>query len=107
MYHLDDSAVKPSEVLYLSDFKDKMRPVARAVVRHEFATMLGNRRTKVMPHEDIIRKLDEGDKLFNVLVQKTEMAIPYTSVFIELDSGYWTPEKEKELRELIKTQEGN
>ena len=71
--------------------------------RSELKTMLGKRRIKVMPHEDIIRKLDEGAKLFNVLVLKTKMTIPYTSVFIELDCGYWTPEKEKELRELIKT----
>ena len=70
--------------------------------RADLKTVLGQRPTKMMPHEDIISKLDEGAKLFNVLVLKTDMTIPYTSVFIELDCGYWSPEKENTLRELIK-----
>ena len=57
--------------------------------------------TKVLPHEQIISKLDEGSKLFNVLLLKTTMTIPYTSVFLELDCGYWNAEKEKRLRAAI------
>jgi hypothetical protein len=26
------------------------------------------------------------------------MALPYTSVFLQLDCGYWSPEAEKRLR---------
>jgi D-ribose pyranose/furanose isomerase RbsD len=57
--------------------------------------------TKVLPHEQIISKLDEGSKLFNVLLLKTTMTIPYTSVFLELDCGYWNAEKEQRLRAAI------
>ena len=57
---------------------------------------------KKLPHEDIIRKLDEASKLFNILILKTNMTIPYTSIFIELDCGYWNAQKEAELRKLIK-----
>jgi hypothetical protein len=72
--------------------------------RTDLKTVLGKRPTEVMPHEDIIRKLDEGAGLFNVLVLKTNMTIPYTSVFIELDCGYWGAEKEQELRKLMSRQ---
>ncbi len=63
--------------------------------------LFGGRETRVMPHEDIIRRLDEGSKLFNVLLLKTDLTIPYTSVFIELDCGYWSEEREAALREAI------
>jgi len=54
-----------------------------------------------IPHQEIIVKLEEALKSFNVLVLKTESLIPYTSVFIELDCAYWSDEKEKMLRERI------
>lgn len=52
-------------------------------------------------HDEVFAKLDQASKLFNVLVVKTNSLIPYTSVFIELDCGYWVPEKEKALRERL------
>jgi len=69
--------------------------------RDELKQIFGNRQLKVMPHEDIIRKLDEASKLFNILLLKTDMTIPYTSIFIELDCGYWNAQQEKELRDAI------
>ncbi|HLZ41681.1 MAG TPA: hypothetical protein VKQ11_12005 [Candidatus Sulfotelmatobacter sp.] len=54
-----------------------------------------------LPHEDIIGKLDEAGKTFHVLVLKTRMTIPYTSVFVRLDCGYWTEEQENRLREKM------
>jgi hypothetical protein len=54
-----------------------------------------------LPHEEIIAKLAEAASSFHVLVLKTKMMIPYTSVFIRLDCGYWTDEQEKRLREKM------
>jgi hypothetical protein len=54
-----------------------------------------------LPHSEVLAKLDEASKLFNILVLKTENLIPYTSICIELDCGYWSEEKEKVLRERI------
>lgn len=54
-----------------------------------------------LPHEEVLAKLDEASKLFNILVLKTENLIPYTSIFIELDCSYWSEEKEKMLRDRI------
>jgi hypothetical protein len=54
-----------------------------------------------LPHEEIISKLDAAGKTFHVLVFKSTLTIPYTSVFIRLDCGYWTDEQEKRLREKM------
>lgn len=54
-----------------------------------------------LPHEQIIAKLDEAGKTFHILVLKTRMTIPYTSVFLRLDCGYWNDEQEKRLRERM------
>lgn len=62
---------------------------------------LEGKQVKVMPHEDIISELDKGSEMFNVLLLKTDLTLPYTSVFLQLDCGYWTAEKEKSLRQLI------
>ena len=66
--------------------------------RQRLAQVIGNRKTRVLAHEQIIAKLDESAKLFRVLNFKSTLAIPYTSVFLELDCGYWTSEAEERLR---------
>ena len=54
-----------------------------------------------LPHEQIIQKLDQSARVFKILTIKTQMLIPYTSVFFELDCGYWNAEAEERLREAI------
>ena len=61
----------------------------------------GSLERQSLPHEEIISKLDEAGKTFHILVLKTRMTIPYTSVFLRLDCGYWTEEQEKRLRERM------
>ncbi len=53
-------------------------------------------------HDEIFTKLDTASKLFNVMVIKTESTVAYSSVFVELDCGYWTAEKEAALRASMK-----
>jgi len=55
-----------------------------------------------MLHDSVFVKIDQASKLFKVLVVKTEEVIPYSSVFIELDCSYWSPELEQELRERMR-----
>jgi hypothetical protein len=66
--------------------------------RSSLANALGNRNTSSLPHLEIISRLDETSELFNVLILKTNMTLPYTSVFIELDCAYWDSDKERKLR---------
>lgn len=69
--------------------------------REKLDKLLDGLEVKTLPHDDIIRKLDEGGKLFNILLLKTDMTIPYTSVFINLECGYWDAEREAALRKAI------
>lgn len=63
--------------------------------------IIGTREIQSLPHEQIIGKLDEAGKTFHVLLLKTNHTQPYTSVFLQLDCGYWSPAKEKELRDAM------
>ena len=69
--------------------------------REQLSRVLGDRAVTVIPHEQIISKLDEAGKLFRVLIIKTDLAVPYTSVFLQLDCGYWSADAEKRLREAM------
>jgi hypothetical protein len=73
--------------------------------RKEVKGLLANRgaQQKVvsLPHMELIAKLDEAAKTFNILVLKTDLTIPYTSVFLELDCGYWSGEAEAKMRKAM------
>jgi L-fucose mutarotase/ribose pyranase (RbsD/FucU family) len=66
--------------------------------RKELAVVLGKRPVSVIPHEDVIAKLDKAGATFRVLILKSNLTIPYTSVFLQLECGYWSPEAEARLR---------
>lgn len=53
-------------------------------------------------HEDLIARLDQAGKMFKIVMVKTTLAVPYTSVFLELDCGYWAPKAEAKMREEMK-----
>ncbi|MDZ4849869.1 MAG: hypothetical protein SGI77_11270 [Pirellulaceae bacterium] len=103
---------------------DKTKHVRSAVfidselpyVPEQFANGIGEYRTGLkevlkdqqvtsLPHGEIIEKLDEAGQTFHVLLLKTDLTLPYTSVFIRLDCGYWTDEAERQLRSAIESAE--
>jgi len=53
-------------------------------------------------HEELIARLDRVARTFRILMIKTDLTLPYTSVFMELDCGYWKPEAEAKMRERMK-----
>jgi L-fucose mutarotase/ribose pyranase (RbsD/FucU family) len=53
------------------------------------------------PHDEIISSLDRAARMFSILIIKSAMTIPYTSVFIELGCGYWDAASEARLRSRI------
>ena len=70
-------------------------------LRSELLEIVGGADAQLIPHEDLIVKLDDAAKTFNVLVIKSTLAIPYTSAFLQLECGYWTPEAEAKMRAAI------
>ena len=54
-----------------------------------------------LPHEQILAKVDEVGKTFHVLVLKTTMTVPYTSVFLQLNCKYWSDDAEARMRKAM------
>jgi hypothetical protein len=72
--------------------------------RREIRGVLGDRPVSSILHEAALSKIDEAGKTFHVLVLKTRLAIPYTSVFIQLDCKYWSADAEARLRKAMTSQ---
>jgi hypothetical protein len=70
-------------------------------LRKKMSPLLAEAPVSSLPHAEIIERLDAAARLFRVLLFKTTLAIPYTSVFIELDCGYWSEAAEHELRRSL------
>jgi L-fucose mutarotase/ribose pyranase (RbsD/FucU family) len=66
--------------------------------RGKIAELLQWSDVQTTPHEELIAMLDRAATTFEVLVIKTGLTLPYTSVFLELDCAYWNEGAEARLR---------
>ncbi len=66
--------------------------------RTEISDLLRGYPVESLPHERVLANIEEASKHFNILVLKTNMTVPYTSVFIRLDCKYWSADAERRLR---------
>ena len=55
-----------------------------------------------VPHEELIARLDEVSKMFHVIIIKSNLTIPYTSTFFELDCAYWGSSSQQALDERMR-----
>jgi D-ribose pyranose/furanose isomerase RbsD len=69
--------------------------------RAELNKLLQGKEVSKELHEELIALIDESAKTFNILVLKTKMTIPYTSVFLRLNCGYWDGNSEQEMRKKM------
>ncbi len=72
--------------------------------RRNLSALLVGKAPQSMLHEDIIKRLDEAGKTFKVLLIKTPHTMPYTSVFFQLECGYWSAVAEQKLRRAMKSE---
>ena len=70
--------------------------------REWLSTSLHAIHQQVRPHEEIITRLDKVAEFFRVLIIKSTMQIPYTTVFFELDCAYWNSGSESRLRAAMR-----
>jgi len=70
--------------------------------RKRLKDMLSRYGTKPVLHEELIARMDQLAKTFRILMIKTNLTLPYTTVFMELDCGYWGPESEARMRQKMK-----
>lgn len=54
-------------------------------------------------HADLIDRLAKDSEKFQIFIIKTDLTIPYSSVFIEIDCGYWNGDAEQRLRSAIQS----
>jgi RbsD / FucU transport protein family len=69
--------------------------------RSQLGQILKGANTTPMLHEQIIAKLDQVSQVFRVLIIKTDLAIPYTTVFFELGCAYWPAGAEAKMRKAM------
>ena len=66
--------------------------------RDQVHQILNSYKVESLLHERVINQLNETSKEFHVLVLKTTMTVPYSSVFIRLDCKYWSDDAERRMR---------
>lgn len=69
--------------------------------RQRIADVLHGAEVHSLPHEQIIHQLDEAGAVFHVIILKSNMTLPYTSVFLQLQCGYWNDAAEARLRKAM------
>jgi D-ribose pyranose/furanose isomerase RbsD len=62
------------------------------------------RETTELEQQSLMTLMEDANKSFEVLVIRTNTALPYTSVFMELQPGYWNSDSESRLREQLERQ---
>ena len=70
--------------------------------RKRLKGMLAGRDAKPVLHEELIARMDQVARMFRIVMIKTNLTLPYTTVFLELDCGYWGPDSEAKMREKMK-----
>jgi hypothetical protein len=69
--------------------------------RSQLDDLLRNANKATMLHEQIIARLDQISQVFRVLIIKSELTIPYTSIFFELGCAYWPADAEERMRQAM------
>ena len=96
--HVTPNIYLDAELPYVTD---ELAPGVSAYRQH-LKEVLHDRPVKSLPHETLIKQINDAGQAFHILVLKTNMAIPYTSVFLQLDCKYWPPAAEQQLREAMR-----
>lgn len=95
--HVAPVVFEDSELHYLTDGQVP----GIGVFKQRLGHILGRRPVQTMLHEKMIANLDSVGKTFRVIILKSTLTKPYTSVFMRLDCGYWGDAQEKKLRAIM------
>ncbi|MBC7980395.1 MAG: hypothetical protein H7Y36_07525 [Armatimonadetes bacterium] len=70
-------------------------------LRQQIQLSLHGHEPTELDQQSLLTLLESANNSFDVLVIRTPTALPYSSVFMELQPGYWDAESEDRLRERI------
>ena len=99
-----DSSIQVRPIIYMDaelPFVPEKDAPGVTAYRKDIKNVLGERAITSLPHEQIIGKVDEVGKTFHIVVLKTTMTVPYTSVFLQLNCKYWSDDAETALRKAM------
>lgn len=65
-------------------------------LRAEMAKICGKEAQDV-DHEELLKRMDEAGRLYNIVIIKTPLTMAYTTTFFELDCAYWNGQKQENL----------
>jgi len=66
--------------------------------RRQMGDILRGHEVQSALHEKLIAQLGDAGQTFHVLVLKTKLTVPYSSVFIRLNCKYWATDAETRMR---------
>lgn len=69
--------------------------------RKRLKAALHSHETTELDQQSLITLMEDANRSFDVLVIRTQSALPYSSVFLELQPGYWDSTSEGMLRDRI------
>ncbi|WP_193212499.1 RbsD/FucU domain-containing protein [Luteolibacter marinus] len=72
--------------------------------RRQLQASMHAHETTELEQQSLLTLIEDATRSFNVLVIRTTTALPYTSVFMELQPGYWNSDSEARLREQLDRQ---
>ena len=90
--HVFAHVYRDKELSYLTD--DDVKGISS--LRSEMDRICGDE-VQSVPHEQLIARLDEAGSLYNVIIIKTPLTIPYTTTFFQLDCAYWNGDQQQKL----------
>ena len=85
-------------------FVPEQKGVGVSNYRAQIAKLLHGYEVNSQLHQSLIDQIAKDSGQYRVLILKTNLAIPYTSVFIHLDCKYWGADDEREMREKMRSQ---
>jgi D-ribose pyranose/furanose isomerase RbsD len=99
-----DSSIHVRPIVYMDaelPFVTEKDAPGVTAYREGIKTVLAGQKITSLPHEQIIAKVDEVGKTFHIVVLKTTMTVPYTSVFLQLNCKYWSDDAEAQMRKAM------
>lgn len=73
-------------------------------LRNSITASLHGHEAIQIDHQSLQLLIEDANRNFDVLVIRTQTALPYSSVYLELLPGYWDADSEEKLREQIENE---
>jgi L-fucose mutarotase/ribose pyranase (RbsD/FucU family) len=99
-----DNSIHVRPIVYMDaelPFVSERDAPGMTAYREGIKTALSGHKITSVSHGQIISRVDEVGKTFHIVVLKTTMALPYTSVFLELRAKYWNDDAEAQMRKAM------